>query len=67
MLALLVLADAAAKTVQPVVRAQATVRIHRTVTANAEAWRQAPQSQRREIRTIEKDGRVTIVRLIEHP
>jgi hypothetical protein len=66
MLDLLLLAEVAARTNQADIPAQARVRIERGVKADVQSWKQLPKSQRREIRLVDKWGRVRVLRLIEH-
>ena len=40
--------------------------IERAIKADVKSWKQAPRSQRREIRLVDESDRVTVVRLIEH-
>jgi hypothetical protein len=66
MLDLLLLAKAAASATQAEIPAQARARIERAIKADVKSWKQAPRSQRREIRLVDENDRVTVVRLIEH-
>jgi hypothetical protein len=63
---LLLIAEAAASATQANIPAQARARIERVVKADAQGWKQFPKSQRREIRLVDKAGRLTTLRLMEH-
>jgi hypothetical protein len=69
-MALLVLAQAAqpapAGRVQTPTQARITLRIHRAAQASEREWRKAPPAGRREIERKDSDGRMIIIRVIEH-
>jgi len=65
MITLLALAAAAVSQPAPA-QAVATVRILRAASASRKDWTSAPAMRRREVRVREKDGRTTLVRLIEY-
>ena len=46
---------------------RATVRIVRAAPASAEQWKDAPRERRREIVRKTADGRLELLRIIEHP
>lgn len=69
MLALLVLAETIARTtgVAAAEKPRASVRIVRAAPATANQWKQTPPERRREILRKAADGRVELLRIIEHP
>ena len=48
-------------------RPQAKVRIVRAAPANAEQWKEAPPERRREVVRRAADGRMELLRIIDHP
>ena len=48
-------------------RPQAKVRIVRAAPANAEQWKEAPPERRREVVRKAADGRIELLRIIDHP
>ena len=48
-------------------RPRATVRIVRAAPASAEQWKDAPHERRREVVRKAADGRIELLRIIEHP
>lgn len=69
MLVLLVLANLAAKTspAAAVAVPRATIRIHRSASAGAASWKDAPLIQKREIRRKTTNGRIELLRVIDYP
>ena len=47
--------------------ARATVRIIQAAPANAKEWKDAPPERRRELVRKAADGRIELLRIIEHP
>jgi len=48
-------------------RPQAKVRIVRAAPANAEQWKEVPPERRREVVRKAADGRMELLRIIDHP
>ena len=48
-------------------RPQAKVRIVRAAPASAEQWKEAPPERRREVVRKAADGRIELLRIIDHP
>ena len=46
---------------------RATVRIVRAAPASAEQWKETPPERRREVVRKAADGRIELLRIIEHP
>jgi hypothetical protein len=69
MLMLFFLADSVVRTsaVAAPVRPRATVRILRPAPASADQWKEAPAERRREVIRKSADGRIELLRIIEHP
>ena len=69
MLMLALLAETVARTsgVAAQEPARATVRIIQAAPAGAKEWKEAPAARRREIVRKAADGRIELLRIIEHP
>ncbi|MGH8527735.1 MAG: hypothetical protein ACREXY_27015 [Gammaproteobacteria bacterium] len=66
MLSLVILATAATPAQLRREQTTATVRVLTSTLASSASWNRAPLTHRRERIIIEADGRLTLVRLIEH-
>jgi hypothetical protein len=69
MLTLVLLAETIVRTsgVDAQDRPQASVRIVRAAPASAKEWKEAPTERRREVVRKAADGRIELLRIIEHP
>ena len=67
MLLLLFLAETVSRPpVQSATPASTSVRIHRSVRASEDQWNMTPPENRRELRRKDENGRMLIMRVIEH-